>query len=138
VLWLFDSFEGLPAPGPKEKLIDDIFDLGSMRRYNGAMVSLETAVLGRLKVFGFPRESTKVREGWIKETLQRGVAGTGRVRLCRSRLFEPIKDALSFVDTHMPPEGASSSMFTGSSRKALSLPSMSSSLLRRQANQVFN
>ena len=34
-LWLFDSFEGLPRPTEKDKLIDDIFSLGSIEKYQG-------------------------------------------------------------------------------------------------------
>ena len=36
-LWLFDSFEGLSVPTAEDELIDDIFDLGSMKAYAGKM-----------------------------------------------------------------------------------------------------
>ena len=36
-LWLFDSFEGLPKPTDHDILIDDIFNLGSIDRYQGTM-----------------------------------------------------------------------------------------------------
>ncbi len=38
-LYLLDSFEGLSKPTEKDKLIDDIFDLGSMAAYAGTMAT---------------------------------------------------------------------------------------------------
>jgi len=35
-LWLFDSFEGLPRPTEQDILIDDIFNLGSIEKYQGS------------------------------------------------------------------------------------------------------
>ena len=43
-LWLYDSFEGLPAPTERDVLIDDIFNLGSIDRYQGTMRSPVTDV----------------------------------------------------------------------------------------------
>jgi O-methyltransferase len=106
IIWLFDSFEGLPAPGPKDKLINDVLNLGSMRRYKGTMASPETAVLSKLDAIGFPRERTKVRKGWIKETLRSGeLPDQIAFAYVDFDFYEPIKDALSFLDTHMPPGG---------------------------------
>ena len=34
-IYLYDSFEGLPKPGVKDKLKDDIFNLGKMEAYEG-------------------------------------------------------------------------------------------------------
>jgi hypothetical protein len=105
-LWLFDSFEGLPAPGPKDRLIDDVFGLGSMRRYKGTMASPESAVLGRLEAVGFPRERTKVRKGWIKDTLLGGeLPHEVAFAYVDFDFYEPIKDALMFLDGHMAPGG---------------------------------
>jgi hypothetical protein len=106
MLWLFDSFEGLPAPGPKDKLIDDVFDLGSLRRYKGMMASPETAVLGKLDAVGFPRERTKVRKGWIEETLRSGeLPDEIAFAYVDFDFYEPIKDALFFLDARMPSGG---------------------------------
>src|SRR6195256_3549102 len=69
-LWLFDSFEGLPAPGPQDKLINDIFSLGSMNKYKGTMASPEAEVLGNLDSVNFPRARTKVKKGWVRDSIK--------------------------------------------------------------------
>jgi O-methyltransferase len=106
MLWLFDSFEGLPAPGAKDKLIDDVFDLGSMHRYKGTMASPESAVLSRLDAVGFPRERTKVRKGWVDDTLRSGeLPHQIAFAYVDFDFYDPIKNALNFLDAHMLPGG---------------------------------
>jgi O-methyltransferase len=105
-LWLFDSFEGLPAPGSEDKLINDIFNLGSIQNYKGTMASPEAEVLGRLASVGFPSARAKVKKGWIKETVKTGeVPPKVAFAYVDFDFYEPIKDALEFLDTRMPPGG---------------------------------
>jgi O-methyltransferase len=101
-LWLFDSFEGLPAPGPEDKLINDIFSLGSMSRYAGQMASPEAEVRDRLRLIGFPEIRTKVKKGWVKETIN-GADVPERVAFAYVDLdfYDPIKEALDFLDGRM-------------------------------------
>jgi len=101
-LWLFDSFEGLPVPGPEDKLIDDIFNLGSMDKYVGTMASQEHEVRRRLRLAGFPENRTKVKKGWVSETTK-GDDLPGRVAFAYVDLdfYEPIKEALTFLDKRM-------------------------------------
>jgi hypothetical protein len=103
-IYLFDSFEGLPAPTVEDKLIDDIFNLGSMQAYQGKMRCQETEVLGRLTDLGMPRNRIEVRKGWVKDTIARADAPT-KVAFSYVDLdfYEPIKDALVFLDTRMAP-----------------------------------
>jgi O-methyltransferase len=98
-LWLFDSFAGLPAPGPEDELIDDIFNLGSMRHYEGTMVSPESEVLSKLRSIGFPEDRIKVKKGWLNETI-RTADLPGRVAFAYVDLdfYDPIREALQFVD----------------------------------------
>jgi hypothetical protein len=105
-LWLFDSFEGLPAPSPEDKLIHDIFKLGSMDRYTGTMASPETEVRNKLDSIGFPRERTKVKKGWVREALKSSEL-PARVSFAYVDFdfYEPIKDALEFLDTRMQAGG---------------------------------
>ena len=105
-LWLFDSFEGLPAPSGEDKLIHDIFNLGSMERYKGTMASPETEVLKKLESIAFPRARTKVKKGWVRETIKQGELPS-RVSFAYVDFdfYEPIKDALEFLDTRMAPGG---------------------------------
>jgi O-methyltransferase len=101
-LWLFDSFEGLPTPGPEDKLIDDIFNLGSMSSYAGEMASPEQDVRNKLAAVGFPESRTKVKKGWVKETIKRGDV-PDRVAFAYVDLdfYDPIKEALEFLDGRM-------------------------------------
>ncbi len=105
-LWLFDSFEGLPAPGPEDKLIHDIFNLGSMAAYRGTMASPESEVLGKLDAIGFPRARTKVKKGWVKDQIRGGeLPAKVAFAYVDFDFYEPIKDALEFLDTRMPAGG---------------------------------
>lgn len=105
-LWLFDSFEGLPAPSAEDKLINDIFKLGSIERYKGTMASPESEVLSKLDSIGFPRKRTKVKRGWINE-----VINTNDLPLKVAfayvdfDFYEPISDALDFIDSRMEAGG---------------------------------
>lgn len=104
--WLFDSFEGLPAPTKEDVLIHDIFKLGTMDKYKGTMASPETDVLGKLASVNFPRERIKVKKGWVKDTIRSGEL-PGRVAFAYVDFdfYDPIKDALEFLDARMPAGG---------------------------------
>jgi O-methyltransferase len=105
-LWLFDSFEGLPAPSKEDKLINDIFKLGSMNKYQGMMASPESAVLDKLESIAFRQERTRIKKGWIKETIKTGDLPTKvAFAYVDFDFHDPIKEALSFVDQRMPPGG---------------------------------
>jgi O-methyltransferase len=105
-LWLFDSFEGLPEPSPEDKLIDDIFNLGSMNRYKGTMASPEAEVLSKLDAVKFPRTRAVVKKGWIKDTVK-GSDLPAQVAFAYVDFdfYDPIKDALEFLDARMPAGG---------------------------------
>ena len=87
-LWLFDSFEGLPAPSPQDKLINDIFSLGSMDKYKGTMASPEAEVRSKLDSRNFPARAhageKRLGEGFHKV---RRASGPGGFRLCGFRLL---------------------------------------------------
>jgi O-methyltransferase len=105
-LWLFDSFEGLPPPTPEDRLIDDIFELGSMDLYRGQMASPEDLVLEKLAGIKFPRARTKLKKGWIRDTSKSGeLPKQVAFAYVDFDLYEPIKDGLAFVDPLMPVGG---------------------------------
>jgi O-methyltransferase len=105
-LWLFDSFEGLPAPTKEDRLIHDIFKLGTMEKYKGTMASPETEVLGKLASVNFPRERTKVKKGWVKDAIKSGEQpGQVAFAYVDFDFYDPIKDALEFLDPRMPAGG---------------------------------
>ena len=104
--WLFDSFEGLPAPTKEDRLIHDIFKLGSMDKYKGTMASPETEVLGKLASINFPRERIQVKKGWVKDSIKSGeLPAKVAFAYVDFDFYDPIKDALEFLDTRMPPGG---------------------------------
>ena len=105
-LYLFDSFEGLPAPSAEDVLIDDIFKLGSMDRYEGAMMSPESEVLGRLKSIGFPSQRTHIMKGWVEDTLGReDIPKSVAFAYVDFDFYGPIKTALEYLDGVMPVGG---------------------------------
>lgn len=104
--WLFDSFEGLPAPTEEDKLIHDIFKLGSMDKYKGTMASPESEVLGKLASVNFPSERIRVKKGWVKDTIKSGeVPAQVAFAYVDFDFYDPIKDALEFLDARMPAGG---------------------------------
>jgi len=98
-LWLFDSFEGLPVPGPQDVLIDDIYKLGSMHKYAGKMAEAPGLVLERLRRIDFPRSRINIVAGFIEHTIR---TQPMPAQVCFAYvdfdLYEPIKTALRFLD----------------------------------------
>jgi hypothetical protein len=105
-LWLFDSFEGLPAPSAKDRLINDIFSLGSMGAYKGTMSLPEMEVRSRLSSINFPENRTKIRKGWVRDAFRSSdVPSQISFSYVDLDLYEPIKDTLYFLDPLMPVGG---------------------------------
>jgi hypothetical protein len=102
-LWLFDSFQGLPAPTEKDQLIDDIFGLGSIEKYAGAMACTVDQAQGRLERIGFPRMRTHIVPGFVEETFKSAVLPS---RVCFAYVdfdfYEPILTTLRFLRTRFP------------------------------------
>ena len=69
-MWLFDTFEGLPAPTTEDVLIDDIFGYGSIEKYKGQMAHEESEVLRKLTEIGFPKDRCHIVKGKVEETLK--------------------------------------------------------------------
>jgi O-methyltransferase len=105
-LWLFDSFEGLSAPSVEDKLINDIFKLGSIERYKGTMASPESEVVSKLSSIGFPSERTRVKRGWINEVIHStDLPLKVAFAYVDFDFYEPISNALNFIDSRMPAGG---------------------------------
>lgn len=103
-LYLFDSFEGLPAPTAEDVLIDDIFGLGAIERYQGQMRAPESEVIERLDAIAFPPARRHIMKGWLAETLRRPDAPR-RVAFAYVDLdlYRPIAEALAFLDRRTEP-----------------------------------
>jgi hypothetical protein len=105
-LWLFDSFEGLPKPTREDVLINDVFNLGSMERYEGQMAFGRAEVTRRLREVGFPQSRVNVVKGFIEETIGRpGLPRAVCFAYVDFDLYQPIKLALEFLDRAMPVGG---------------------------------
>jgi O-methyltransferase len=91
-LYLFDSFEGLPPPSVEDVLIDDIFELGSMDRYEGIMTSPESDVREKLASVNFPPQRTRPERLGGRNAGRGRCAAQGGVRLRRFRLLRTDQD----------------------------------------------
>jgi hypothetical protein len=102
-IWLYDSFEGLPAPSEKDTLKDDIFGLGSIEAYKGTMLCKEILVERRLSEISFPSGRTKIIKGFIEETISN--KNNYPKNVCFAYVdfdfYEPIRVALEFLDQHL-------------------------------------
>lgn len=105
-LWLFDSFAGLPAPGEKDQLIDDIFNLGSIEKYEGQMACAQDLVQSKLRDISFPPERVKIFAGFIEETAARPPLPD---KVCFAYIdfdfYDPIRLVLEYLDDRLSPGG---------------------------------
>ena len=101
-LWLFDSFKGLPKPTQKDSLINDIFSLGSIEKYEGTMACDVSQVSNRLKEIEFPQSRIMIVPGFIEETVK--LANLPK-EVCFAYVdfdfYEPIKTALMFLSSRL-------------------------------------
>jgi len=106
-LWLFDSFEGLPAPTKKDVLINDIFGLGSIEKYKGQMASPEEMVKSRLNAIDFPMSRVRLVRGFIEETVKSSPLPE---KVCFAYIdfdfYEPILTALRMLRSRLAADGA--------------------------------
>ena len=101
-LWMYDSFQGLPAPSEKDTLINDIFDLGSIEKYQGTMASPVGDVQNRLEDIGFPKKRSHIIEGFFDSSPE--IPGPDSIAFAYIDFdfYRPILDALCFVNQRMP------------------------------------
>jgi O-methyltransferase len=105
-LWLFDSFQGLPAPTTKDELIDDIYHLGRLEAYEGTMVHPYESVVGRVAATGFPHERMTVVPGFIEETASApGLPEQVCFAYVDFDLYEPVRTALDLLSERLVPGG---------------------------------
>lgn len=105
-LWLFDSFKGLPRPSKKDFLINDILQIGSIDRYEGAMSHSIYEVKFRLKSISFPSSRIRIIPGFIEETLSQKKLPE---RVCFAYVdldfYNPILTTLYFLDKRLSESG---------------------------------
>lgn len=98
-LHLFDSFKGLSMPTEKDQLKNDIFSLGSMEAYAGAMSNPKVMVNARLTAISFPSQRIFIHEGFIDQVIRSDTKLPEKVSFAYVDfdLYEPIKLALDFL-----------------------------------------
>ena len=101
-LWLFDSFKGLPKPTEKDILIDDIFNLGEIEKYEGTMQCDAGEVAARLRAIDFPTDRVNIVHGFIEDTIHYSRLPEN---VCFAYVdfdfYQPIKIALDFLHEHL-------------------------------------
>ena len=105
-LWLFDSFEGLPAPTKKDKLIDDFLNLGSIDLYKGTLSCPEKMVQSRLEKSAFPPHRTRIVKGFIEDTMHLDdLPNKVSFAFVDFDFYEPIKLVLDLLHDRMDKGG---------------------------------
>lgn len=105
-LWLFDSFKGLSKPTENDILINDIFGLGSMEKYEGSMSYGVQEVEGRLAEIKFPRKKTRIIKGYIEKSIHnKSLPKKISFAFIDFDLYQPIKIALDFLNKKLVPGG---------------------------------
>ena len=99
-LHLFDSFEGLPAPGAHDVLLNDVLHLGGLEAYAGAMSCPENMVRERLRLVDFPECRTFIHVGYVDKTLGdvRALPALVRFAFVDLDFYQGTLEALSFLD----------------------------------------
>ena len=106
VLWLFDSFAGLPAPTSKDKLKDDIYNLKSIEAYEGTMKHGQEIVLNNLMKVAFGRQRTRIIDGFIEKTiLASELPKSVSFAYVDFDFYSPIKTALNFLHEVLVKDG---------------------------------
>lgn len=102
-MFLFDSFEGLPAPTEEDELIDDIFELGSMNAYTGKMSCPRVLVESQLLRLGFPEERIEIIPGMFNDSLKNANHLPKKVSFAfvDFDFYLPIIQALEFLHPRM-------------------------------------
>jgi O-methyltransferase len=102
-LWLYDSFKGLSKPSSEDKLIDDIFNLGSMKQYKGTMSYSKDEVLNRLKEVKISNNKIKVISGFINEDTKLELPKIIDFAYLDMDLYIPIKTTLQQIHSRLSP-----------------------------------
>ncbi len=106
LLWLFDSFQGLPQPSPQDRLLDDVLGLGHIERYQGRMAFSADSVRDRLNRIAFPAARTRIVAGFIEETVRSSpLPDQVCFALVDFDFYEPVKTALHCLSERVPPGG---------------------------------
>ena len=99
-LYLFDSFQGLPKPSEKDKLKNDIFNLGNIKRYEGKMSHSENKVINELRSINFNNENIIINKGFFSEVSKNNMRLPKKVSFAflDFDFYQPTLDGLNFLN----------------------------------------
>jgi hypothetical protein len=105
-LWLYDSFAGLPKPTQEDVLLDDVWNLGDIMKYEGMFAHNETKVLKRLQKLPKPFD----RHHLVKGMFENGPETKGPDKICFAYIdfdfYKSIREALEFIHDRLSVGGA--------------------------------
>ncbi|MBI3825241.1 MAG: class I SAM-dependent methyltransferase [Candidatus Rokubacteria bacterium] len=98
-LWLFDSFEGFPAPTPGDK--------GGSGLHAGDWRGTPSAVAEVMRRLGVDARRLRVRPGWFKDTLPAAREEIGPIALLSidADLYQSVKESLQYLYDLVVPGG---------------------------------
>lgn len=98
-LWLYDSFEGLSKPTKEDTLINDMFNLGSMKKYQGTMSYTQKEVRDRLKETKYNMDHVQIIEGFIDKTIKdNNIPESISFSYIDFDLYKPIAETLQVLE----------------------------------------
>ena len=105
-LWLYDSFEGLPKPSEKDRLLHDMYRLGQIEKYQGMFAVPERIVSREIEEVGFPLDRAVIVKGWI-ETDTLAERSPDCISFCYLDMdfYQSTKDVLNLLVQRMPKGG---------------------------------
>jgi hypothetical protein len=105
-LWLYDSFEGLPAPHEKDVLLNDIYEKGSMAAYEGMLSFPEEILRRELATIDPGADWFKIKKGWItRESLETCSPDRITFAYLDMDFYQSTLDVLNLLVERMPAGG---------------------------------
>lgn len=105
-LWLYDSFEGLPAPHEKDVLIDDIYKKGKIEEYAGYLSFPEQYAIDEVRKKGLLDEQFNIVKGWITaESLHKNSPSQISFAYLDMDFYQSTYDVLKNLFARMPVGG---------------------------------
>tara|TARA_Y100000294_G_C8560421_1_gene338867 strand:- start:101 stop:880 length:780 start_codon:yes stop_codon:yes gene_type:complete len=106
-LYLFDSFKGLPRPSKEDVLIDDIFNLGDMKAYQGTMSHAKHKVLNELAKIKFNQKKFIINEGFFNQSSLNKFSFPKKISFAYIDFdfYQPILDALKSLENRLMLKG---------------------------------
>lgn len=105
-LWLYDSFEGLPAPHQKDVMLHDFYGKGSMAAYQGMFSFSEDMVRAELATVAPETDWFKTIKGWItSESLKAASPKAVALAYLDMDFYQSTIDVLNALIPRMPKGG---------------------------------